>query len=100
MPPKFYKKNYKSKGTSKINSLNLNTAKYLFIVESPSKCPKIENYLGSDYCCIASIGHIRSVDGLKSIDTKKSFIPTFNIISEKRGHIDEMRKIISKFLEK
>lgn len=97
MPPKFYKRNYKSKGTSKINSLNLNTAKYLFIVESPSKCPKIENYLGSDYCCIASIGHIRSVDGLKSIDTKKSFIPTFNIISEKRGHIDEMRKIISKF---
>jgi DNA topoisomerase-1 len=96
MPPKFRK--YVKKNTSStIASDNLTIAKYLIIVESPSKCPKIETYLGTDYCCIASRGHIRSVDGLKSIDTKGDFTPTFSIIPEKKDHIDTMRGIISKF---
>ena len=43
---------------------------YLIIVESPSKCGKIENYLGPNYQCIASKGHIRELDGLKNIDVK------------------------------
>ena len=41
----------------------------LVIVESPSKCKKIESYLGSGYKCVASFGHICEFkDGLKSID--------------------------------
>ena len=32
----------------------------LIIVESPAKCKKIEDYLGSNYKCIASYGHLRS----------------------------------------
>ncbi len=95
MPPKYYKK--KPFGNSKINSTNISSAKYLLIVESPSKCSKIETYLGKDYCCIASKGHIRSIKGLKSIDTKDTFHPTFEFIDEKKGHVEEMRKIITKF---
>ena len=46
MPPKFYKKKFSttkpgSKQASKPMSSNLATAKYLIIVESPSKCAKI-----------------------------------------------------------
>jgi DNA topoisomerase-1 len=102
MPPKFYKKKFTttkpgSNQSSKPMSSNLATAKYLIIVESPSKCAKIEHFLGDDYCCIASKGHIRSIEGLKAIDTKKSFEPTFTFISEKERHIENMRKTISMF---
>jgi DNA topoisomerase-1 len=95
MPPKFFKKGASKKPT--VASLNSGSAKYLIIVESPSKCTKIESYLGTDYYCIASKGHIRHLDGLKSIDTKGNFEPTFSLIDEKKDHVDFMRKTISKF---
>jgi DNA topoisomerase-1 len=95
MPPKFFKKTYKK--PSEKTSPNLSSAIYLIIVESPSKCAKIESYLGPDYCCIASKGHIRSIDGLKSIDTKKTYEPTFSIIDEKKTHVDQMKSIVSNF---
>lgn len=72
-------------------------ATYLVIVESPSKCSKIESYLGSKYKCIASKGHIRELSGLKSIDVEKNFHPTFDIISDKKDHIKKMKEQISKF---
>ena len=31
----------------------------LLIVESPAKCKKIEEYLGDNYKCVASFGHIQ-----------------------------------------
>lgn len=39
--------------------------RHLVIVESPSKCKTIENYLGKDYRVIATCGHFR---GLQSLD--------------------------------
>ena len=91
MPPKYYK-------SKKIQSNNFSNAKYLIIVESPSKCAKIEHFLGIDYCCIASKGHLRQLKGLKSIDTKKTFQPTFSIIDEKKSHIESMKSFISLLL--
>ena len=35
---------------------------YLVIVESPSKCAKIEQYLGAGYKVIASKGHITEIE--------------------------------------
>lgn len=99
MPPKkFFKKGSFPKTTKpkKEPIINLN-AKYLLIVESPSKCSKIEGFLGSEYCCIASKGHIRTIEGLKSIDTKNTFEPKFSIIDEKKSHIEFMRSVISRF---
>lgn len=92
MPPKriFHKSKTVQKGFVK-------TGKWLIIVESPSKCKKIEEYLGTDYQCIASQGHIRTIDGLKSIDTKRDFTPTFTLIEEKAKHVETMRDIITKF---
>lgn len=72
-------------------------AQWLVIVESPSKCKKIEEYLGSQYACIASKGHIRNIDGLKHIDIANGFAVDYSIITEKRGHIENMREIIGKF---
>ena len=68
--------------------------KYLIIVESPSKCKKIEEILGKDYRCIASKGHLRELKGLKSINTKTDFEITFSIIKDKENHIQYMKQHI------
>lgn len=70
---------------------------YLIIVESPSKCKKIEEYLGEEYKCIASKGHIREIDGLKSIQTKDKFQITFQNMESKQNHIENMRQIIQQY---
>jgi len=90
MPPKIYKKKSLPPKIS-------DTAKYLVIVESPSKCPKIEHYLGPEYACIASKGHLRTINGLKAIATKSNFEPTFDVLDEKKDHIKIMKDVIAKF---
>jgi DNA topoisomerase-1 len=54
--------------------------KILVIVESPSKCKKIESYLGSNYKCVACYGHLREIKGLNCIDILNNFIPTYSVI--------------------
>ena len=97
MKPKFYKKPKYSAATVQPFAT---TAVYLIIVESPSKCKKIEEYLGSEYCCIATKGHIRNIEGLKSIDIKSgngSFVPTFTLLKDKVDVVTHMRDVISHF---
>lgn len=90
MPPR-QKKTYSTPIFKKGN------AEWLVIVESPSKCVKIEDYLGTAYKCIASNGHFRTIDGMKSIDRKHGYIPKFSLIPDKKDHVDRMRGIISQF---
>ena len=67
----------------------------LIIVESPAKCKKIEQYLGTGYKCIASFGHIRELDGLKSINIKDNFKPTFIESASKSNQIAKIRALIT-----
>ncbi len=97
--PRFYKKKQYPSKKPETNTNEYISATYLIIVESPSKCKKIEEYLGSQYKCIASKGHLREIDGLKSINTKGNFEIKYSIIKEKQSHIENMRKIISLFSE-
>lgn len=89
------KKKYSKK--ENIEKIISKDACYLIIVESPSKCKKIEDFLGKKYTCIASKGHIREIKGLKSIDSKHDFKTEYTIIEEKKTHIESMQKIIAKF---
>lgn len=73
------------------NTFNKESSIYLIIVESPSKCGKIENYLGSQYKCIASKGHLRALDSYKKYDIK------FKNIEEKISHIHFMTSIIKQY---
>jgi len=68
----------------------------LVIVESPAKCKKIESYLGVGYKCIASYGHIREMDGLKSIDIGNTFQPTYRSMLSKKKYINSLRTNIQK----
>ena len=70
---------------------------FLLIVESPSKCAKIESYLGPKYQCISSKGHIREIDGLSSINTKDKFQIEYTLIKEKRDHVETMKKTVAKY---
>jgi DNA topoisomerase-1 len=70
----------------------------LVIVESPSKCKKIEEYLGPGYKCVASYGHLRTIPSLKNIDFENNFEPTYTIIDNaiKKKQIENIKKEIKK----
>lgn len=68
----------------------------LLIVESPAKCKKIEEYLGSGYKCIASFGHITEFDGgLQAIDVENNFTPRFKTVDSKEQQIAKIKKAIT-----
>jgi len=73
------------------------TSQKLLIVESSSKCSIIEKYLGDGYKCISCNGHLRMIDGLKSIDVKNDFQVEYSVDPDKKAHLSKMKEIISTF---
>jgi DNA topoisomerase-1 len=74
-------------------------SKNLVIVESPAKAKTIEKYLGKDFKVLSSVGHIRSIakktkDGTPPIDIKHGFATTYEIDSEKKKVIAELKKAV------
>jgi DNA topoisomerase-1 len=61
----------------------------LLIVESPSKCAKIESFIKCK--CISSKGHIRE---LKKLPASPSDEPIYENIPDKKAHIESMKKVI------
>jgi len=73
--------------------------KNLVIVESPAKAKTIEKYLGSDFKVLSSVGHIRSIakktkDGTPPIDVTNGFKTTYEIDSEKKKTVADLRKAV------
>jgi DNA topoisomerase-1 len=67
----------------------------LVIVESPSKCKKIEGYLGPGYKCVASFGHLRELPSLNHIDFTNDFKPTYSICENKVKQISVLKTEIA-----
>jgi DNA topoisomerase-1 len=72
----------------------------LLIVESPSKCKKIEKYLNDNsdfdiYEVVATMGHITELKTLKNIDVSNHFKPTYELIEDKKNNIDMLRRKIN-----
>ncbi len=72
-------------------------SKNLVIVESPAKAKTIEKYLGKDFHVLSSVGHIRSIakktkDGTPPIDVKNNFNTVYEIDSEKKKTITELKR--------
>ena len=82
----------KKQETGVVNTLN---TPFLIIVESPSKCPKIEKFLGFQYKCIASKGHLRELKKVSS--AKNGYLPEYSIIEDKATHVSWMKSIVSQF---
>jgi len=75
--------------------------KYLVIVESPSKCKKIEKYLNDNsdfdiYEVVATAGHITQLKSLEDIDIENDFTCNYQIIDSKKKQIDFIRQKIKK----
>jgi len=69
---------------------------WLVIVESPFKCKKIEEYLGPEYRCIATLGHLQYIEGLNAIEIKdKTFHIQYSVLPDKKTHIQNMQRLIS-----
>lgn len=69
-------------------------AKNLLIVESPAKAKTIEGYLGSDFLVKSSYGHIRDlVKTDDAIDTAKNFEQRYEVPSEKKAVVSELKKL-------
>jgi len=65
----------------------------LVIVESPSKCSKIQGFLGAGWKVLASMGHIRHlVEDLKALNIEDGFNPTYEFMKEKFKTINELKK--------
>ena len=60
------------------------------------KCKKIEEYLGPGYKCVATYGHLQTINSLKDIDINNNFTPTYSIINEtlKKKQIEVLRNAI------
>ncbi len=74
-------------------------SKNLVIVESPAKAKTIEKYLGKDFQVLSSVGHIRSIakktkDGTPPIDVKNDFKTVYEIDSEKKKTITELKRAV------
>lgn len=66
--------------------------KNLVIVESPAKAKTIEKFLGKDYKVLSSYGHIRDLKKKDfSIDVEKDFTPQYEIPSEKKKLVAELK---------
>ena len=68
----------------------------LVIVESPAKCKKIEGFLGPGHKCVASYGHITTLQSLKDVDVDNHFKPTFKMIESKKQQIQRLEGLIKK----
>ena len=66
--------------------------KNLVIVESPAKAKTIEKFLGKDYKVMSSFGHIRDLKKKDFSINTKTFVPTYEIPSDKKKVVDELRK--------
>ena len=66
----------------------------LLIVESPAKCSTIAKYLGPGYRCVATMGHVRYLDGLNSIDIKNNYHLKFTIMDSKKSQIKKIESEI------
>ena len=65
----------------------------LVIVESPAKAGTIQKFLGKDYIVKSSFGHIRDLqDKSLSIDVEHGFKPEYEIPSDKKKVVAELKK--------
>ena len=72
-------------------------SKNLVIVESPAKAKTIEKFLGKDYKVLSSYGHIRDLKSKSfSIDVDNNFAPIYEIPSDKKSLVDNLRSEAAK----
>lgn len=82
--------------TYSIYRMKKEDAMKLVIVESPTKCHTIQQFLGKDYEVVASMGHIRDLSttgkGGLGVDIENKFHPTYVINKDKKKIVSNLLK--------
>ncbi len=71
--------------------------KKLLIVESPAKARTIQQYLGTGYEVLASVGHVRDLpkSNKDAVDIEDGFVPRYVISPDKKEVIERIKKAAS-----
>jgi len=66
----------------------------LVIMESAGKLEKVRKYLGKDYVCVASAGHVIDLPRRKfAVNIKDDFQPTYEIMEDKKNILRNIIKL-------
>jgi DNA topoisomerase-1 len=87
--------------SSMASTASSSTGKKLLIVESPAKARTIQQYLGSGYEVLASVGHVRDLPktNVDAVDIEDGFVPRYVISPDKREVIERIKRSAEKASE-
>ncbi len=69
----------------------------LIVVESPAKAKTMSKYLGKDFTCLASYGHVRDlVPKQGAVDTERDFDMKYELIEKNKKHVEAIIKAMKK----
>lgn len=72
-------------------------SKNLIVVESPAKAKTMSKYLGKEFTCLASYGHVRDlVPKQGAVDTENDFGMKYTLIEKNKKHVDAIVKAMKK----
>lgn len=67
-------------------------ARHLFIVESPGKTRKIEQYLGAEWTVKASFGHVRDLPEKEIGVEPPDFKPHYRVLAKQAGRVAQLKQ--------
>jgi DNA topoisomerase-1 len=71
--------------------------KNLIVVESPAKAKTMSKYLGKDFTCLASYGHVRDLLPKQgAVDTENNFGMKYVLLEKNKKHVDAIVKAMKK----
>ncbi len=71
--------------------------KHLIVVESPAKAKTMTKYLGKDFTCLASYGHVRDlIPKQGAVETENGFGMKYQLIEKNKKHVDAIVKAMKK----
>ncbi len=72
-------------------------AKHLIVVESPAKAKTMSKYLGKDFTCLASYGHVRDlIPKQGAVETDNGFGMKYQLLEKNKKHVDAIVKAMKK----
>jgi DNA topoisomerase I len=72
-------------------------SKHLIVVESPAKAKTMSKYLGKDFTCLASYGHVRDlIPKQGAVETENGFGMKYQLIEKNKKHVDAIVKAMKK----
>ena len=72
-------------------------SKNLIVVESPAKAKTMTKYLGKDFTCLASYGHVRDlIPKQGAVDTENRFDMKYALIEKNKKHVEAIEKAMRK----